>query len=41
MPNLSALEFQRYFGQFHRETQRKSVETTRHARREFVLMSSE
>jgi hypothetical protein len=39
MVQTSAVEFQRKFGEFHHQAQRKPVEITRHSRREFVLMS--
>jgi prevent-host-death family protein len=38
---VTALEFQRKFGQFQHQAQREPVEITRHGRREFVLMSAE
>jgi prevent-host-death family protein len=41
MPTVSALEFQRKFGEFQHQAQREPVEITRHGRREFVLMSAE
>ncbi len=41
MPTVTALEFQRRFGQFQHEAQCEPVEITRHGRREFVLMSAE
>jgi len=41
MPQISALEFQRKFGEAQHQAQREPVEITRHGRREFVLMSAE
>lgn len=41
MPTVSALEFQRNFGEFQHQAQREPVEITRHGRREFVLMSAD
>ncbi len=41
MPQTTALEFQRKFGEFQHLAQREPVEITRHGRREFVLMSAE
>jgi prevent-host-death family protein len=41
MPQATALEFQRKFGEFQHLAQREPVEITRHGRREFVLMSAE
>ena len=41
MPTVTALEFQRRFGQFQHEARCEPVEITRHGRREFVLMSAE
>lgn len=41
MLTVSALEFQRKFGEFQHQAQREPVEITRHGRREFVLMSVE
>jgi prevent-host-death family protein len=41
MVRISALEFQRKFGEFQHQAQREPVEITRHGRREFVLMSAE
>lgn len=38
---ISALEFQRKFGEFQHQAQREPVKITRHGRREFVLMSAE
>jgi len=40
MARVTAVEFQRKFGQFQHEAQREPVEITRHGRREFVLMSA-
>ncbi len=40
MPQISALEFQRKFGEAQHQAQREPVEITRHGRREFVLMSA-
>ena len=41
MIQISALEFQRKFGEAQHQAQREPVEITRHGRREFVLMSAE
>jgi len=41
MPQTTALEFQRRFGEFQHQAQREPVEITRHGRREFVLMSAD
>ena len=41
MIQISALEFQRKFGEFQHQAQREPVEITRHGRRELVLMSAE
>lgn len=41
MPTISAVEFQRKFGECQHQAQREPVEITRHGRREFVLMSAE
>jgi len=41
MAQISALEFQRKFGEAQHQAQREPVEITRHGRREFVLMSAE
>jgi len=41
MVQISALEFQRKFGEFQHQAQREPVEITRHGRRELVLMSAE
>lgn len=41
MATVSALEFQRKFGQFQHQAQREPVEITRHGRREYVLMSAD
>jgi len=41
MPQATALEFQRRFGEFQHQAQREPVQITRHGRREFVLMSAE
>jgi prevent-host-death family protein len=40
MVQISALEFQRKFGEFQHQAQHEPVEITRHGRREFVLMSA-
>jgi prevent-host-death family protein len=41
MVRISAVEFQRKFGDFQHHAQREPVEITRHGRRELVLMSAE
>jgi len=41
MVQISALEFQRKFGESQHQAQREPVEITRHGRREYVLMSAE
>lgn len=41
MAQISAVEFQRKFGEFQHQAQREPVEITRHGRREFVLMSAD
>ena len=41
MPTVSALDFQRKFGEFQHQAQREPVEITRHGRREFIMMSAE
>jgi prevent-host-death family protein len=41
MAQISALEFQRKFGEAQHQAQKEPVEITRHGRREFVLMSAE
>jgi prevent-host-death family protein len=41
MAQISALEFQRNFGEFQHKAQREPVEITRHGRRELVLMSAD
>jgi prevent-host-death family protein len=41
MPRITALEFQRKFGQFQHQAQREPVEITRHGRRELVLISAD
>ena len=41
MAKVSALEFQRKFGEVQHQAQREPVEITRHGRREFVLISAE
>jgi prevent-host-death family protein len=40
MAQISALEFQRKFGEAQHQARREPVEITRHGRREFVLMSA-
>ena len=41
MPQTTAQQFQRKFGEFQHKAQREPVEITRHGRRELVLMSAE
>jgi prevent-host-death family protein len=41
MPQTTAMEFQRKFGEFQHQAQREPVEITRHGRRELVLMSAD
>jgi prevent-host-death family protein len=41
MSQITALEFQRKFGEIQHQAQREPVEITRHGRREFVLMSAD
>ncbi len=41
MQTVSALEFQRRFGEFQHRASREPVEIIRHGRREYVLMSVE
>ncbi|MGA2125849.1 MAG: type II toxin-antitoxin system prevent-host-death family antitoxin [Xanthobacteraceae bacterium] len=41
MTQITAVEFQRNFGEFQHQAQREPVEITRHGRRELVLMSAE
>jgi len=41
MPTVSALEFQRKFGEFQHQAQREPIEITRNGRREFIMMSVE
>ena len=41
MTKITALEFQRKFGEFQHQARREPVEITRHGRREFVLMSAD
>ena len=41
MHTVNDLEFQANFGRFQHEVQREPVETTRHGRREFVLIFAE
>ena len=41
MAQITAVEFQRKFGEFQHQAQREPVEITRHGRREFVLMSAD
>jgi prevent-host-death family protein len=38
---ITAMEFQRKFGEFQHEARREPVEITRHGRRELVLMSAD
>lgn len=41
MARITAVEFQRKFGEFQHQAQREPVEITRHGRRDLVLMSAE
>jgi prevent-host-death family protein len=41
MAKITALEFQRKFGEFQHQARREPVEITRHGRRELVLMSAD
>jgi prevent-host-death family protein len=41
MARITALEFQRKFGEFQHRARREPVEITRHGRRELVLMSAD
>ncbi len=41
MAQITALEFQRKFGEAQHQAQREPVEITRHGRREYVLMSAQ
>ena len=41
MARITAVEFQRKFGEFQRRAQREPVEITRHGRRDLVLMSAD
>ena len=41
MARVTAMEFQRRFGEFQHQAQREPVEITRHGRREFVLLSAD
>ena len=41
MPTVSALDFQRKFGEVQHQAQREPVEITRHGRREVIMMSAE
>ena len=41
MARITALEFQRKFGEFQHLARSEPVEITRHARREWVLLSAE
>ena len=41
MAQITAVEFQRKFGEFQHQAQREPVEITRHGRRELVLMSAD
>jgi len=41
MARITALEFQRKFGECQHQARREPVEITRHGRREFVLLSAE
>jgi prevent-host-death family protein len=41
MPQATAVEFQRNFGEFQHQARREPVEITRHGRREWVLMSAD
>jgi len=38
---ITAVEFQRKFGEFQHQARREPVEITRHGRREWLLMSAE
>jgi prevent-host-death family protein len=41
MTRITAVEFQRKFGEFQHQARREPVEITRHGRRELVLMSAD
>ncbi len=41
MTRVTAVEFQRKFGEFQHQARREPVEITRHGRREWVLISSD
>jgi prevent-host-death family protein len=41
MAQITAVEFQRKFGEFQHKARREPVEITRHGRRELVLMSAD
>lgn len=41
MTQITAVEFQRKFGEFQHQARREPVEITRHGRREWVLMSAD
>jgi prevent-host-death family protein len=41
MPQTTAVEFQRKFGEYQHQARNAPVEITRHGRRELVLMSAE
>jgi prevent-host-death family protein len=41
MPQTTAQQFQRKFGEYQHQARREPVEITRHGRRELVLMSAE
>lgn len=41
MPQTTAQQFQRRFGEYQHQARREPVEITRHGRRELVLMSAE
>ena len=41
MARITALEFQRKFGEVQHQARREPVEITRHGRRELVLMSAD
>ncbi len=41
MPQATAQQFQRKFGEYQHKARREPVEITRHGRRELVLMSAE
>lgn len=41
MPQTTAMEFQRKFGEFQHQARREPVEITRHGRRELVLLSAD